>query len=356
MSYVTLPPGKGQSLVRFLTALVKTKGDPVSAAAMARAHGWSREFEVLQRAAVAPVDRNDATPAINSFLDDIATVVRAQLIIGRLTEIRRVRSNTRLITPTTGNSGKFVGEGAPAPVSEMAWNGDYSLPMLKAVGITVVTQEMIMNALPGTEDRLAADLIAGVADGINRNFIDPAYSAITNVRPASITNDVAPVANIGVPTVTSVDAAIRAAVAQLTNIEMALTSSYWVMSPKFAVWLATARLNDGAPAYPTVSVRAGGTLAGIPVILSTSCNASGSPGEEFCVLVEASDVVMTDDASPEVSISKAFAIQMDDSPSAGASTLVSAFQLGLVGIRATVPMNFRKRRANSVAVISGITL
>jgi HK97 family phage major capsid protein len=184
-------------------------------------------------------------------------------------------------------------------------------------------------------------------------FIDPANGGVPETTPASVTHNGAKITSTG-SSVTQIDADLTSAIQALVNAEMPLSTATWVMAPTTAAALSLKRGSGGAPAYPGITVR-GGSLCGLPVLTSTSCTATGSPGERFIALVEAGDILYADDGQAEISISGEATLQMNDAPSGGDQQGVSLWQNGLAAIRATRFVNWQARRSGAAAVIESVS-
>lgn len=81
-------------------------------------------------------------------------------------------------------------------------------------------------------------------------------------------------------------------------------------------------------------------------------------GEQL-ILVNAQDVYLADDGQVVIDASREASLQMEDSPTNSSKTgtgaqLVSMFQTNSVAIRAERFINWRKRRPEAVAYVSGV--
>ncbi len=121
---------------------------------------------------------------------------------------------------------------------------------------------------------------------------------------------------------------------------------YFIVSPRGAMWLAMQHV-DGAPLFPSVGPT-GGTIAGVPVLTSP---AAGSR----LILVAAEHLVVTDEGI-EIERARHASIQMDSAPTTDittptATSLVSAWQAGMVVLRAIRYLHWTKLRANCAAFL-----
>jgi len=341
---------RGLEVARFCRALQRARGDHLGAAAFAAGRGWSRTAEALEKAAVSPLTTTTASGAVGAYINDLAAVLRAGSIIGRLPLLRRADFNTRLIQGTDGSTGGFVDENAPAPVSELALSEFDPLRAHRCAALTVLSAEAFNFGVPGTDEALAQDITAGCREALDRAFVDPANAGA--VGPASVTYNAPRFAAPASPA--DIDAAIRACLGTLTGADCDLSTAMWIMSPKLAAYLSTARgTGDVLPAFPGMTAN-GGALAGLPVVTSRACVGTGSPAEELLVLVEQREVGIAL-GDPEIMFTTQAAVRMDTAPTSPAQ-LVSLWQHGLVGFRCTQMADWRVRRAGAVAfaVINGV--
>ena len=154
--------------------------------------------------------------------------------------------------------------------------------------------------------------------------------------------------------IASIDHDLGLMIGSLVAAECPLSTACWIMSPITATALALRRGTDGAPAYPQVTAR-GGFLIGLPVLVSTVCAASGSPGERFIALVEQSEILVADDGGGDVQLATRAALQMNDAPAAGAAQLVSLWSSDMVGLRLLRYVNWARRRTGAACVLRDVT-
>ena len=153
----------------------------------------------------------------------------------------------------TGAAAHWTGEGQLKPLSPIVYSAD-ALSPLKVVALTVATMETLRDTSPAAEALIRADLMRATAEKLDMAFIDPANAGIPDVTPASVTNGVTPIPATASPAADLTDL--------FNDFDGDLEAAYLVMHPTDAVSLA-------GPTYPNIGAR-GGTLAGIPVIVSRS--------------------------------------------------------------------------------------
>lgn len=341
---------KGTAFTRYAMALARSKGDLHNAASLAR--GWSDtpEVETVLKAAVAAGTTTDAVWAkplveYQSMANEFIEMLRPATIVGRMPGLRRVEFNIKIPRQTSGASAGWVGEGAPKPLSKLAFDA-ITMAAFKAAVIVVITEELARFSSPSAEALVRTDLIAAIAQFIDTQFLDPAKAAVVGTSPASITNGVAG----QTPSGTSQDNAL-ADLAKLVNLFSTanhnMTSMAWVMTPARAATLGLARNVMGVPEFPGIGAD-GGTLFGFPVITSTNIVA-GSSGDRI-FLVETSEILFADDGVM-LDTSREASVQMNDSPdnpATATTVLISLWQNNLVGIRAERFVNWLPRRTGVV--------
>lgn len=357
----------GIAFARYAIALGRAKGNIMHAAEIAKQwkdttpevglfieqivkHG---SVDALMKTAVAAGTTSDSTWAgplvyAQNMVSEFIEFLRPQTIIGRMPGLRRVPFNIRIPRQTAGTSGTFVGEGLPTPVRKASFDA-LTLTWAKASTIAVLTQELVMMSNPSAEALVRNDLAAGIAAYLDRRFIDPSYAGVANVSPASISNGVASRQASGA-TLAAIDADVAYLLQQAANAELSLSSAMWLMSPSLAIQLGTIRTTYGDLAFPKLGVE-GGEFKGLPAITSNSIVSNGSPGEQQLFLVVQNEVLLADDGQMLLDMSTEASVQMDDAPSAGAQSLVSLWQNGMVGLKCDRWINWAKRRSAAVQYI-----
>jgi HK97 family phage major capsid protein len=140
----------------------------------------------------------------------------------------------------------------------------------------------------------------------------------------------------------------------LSADDEALDRSVWIMSSRTKNALALLRGSGGAQAFPTMSDRIP-TLLGRPVFTSGAAYASGSPGEAFIVLLDPRQILLADPGIVEIVPTRQSAVQMSDTPTAGATTLTSLWQSNLVAVAAERWISWKRTSDTGVVVLSDVT-
>jgi HK97 family phage major capsid protein/HK97 family phage prohead protease len=346
---------KGTGFTRYAMALAVAKGNLMQAERLSQVWKDTPEVNLVLRAAVDAGTTSDATWAgplvqYQDLVSEFVDLLRNATILGRMGSVRRVPFNVRIPRQTTGATGSFVGEGAPVPVREVAFD-NILLPWSKASAIVVITAELARLSNPSAEALVRQDLIDGIAEFLDRRLIDPAFPGVANVSPPSLTHGVTPRAASGA-TLAAIDDDVGAIMQAYASTNQSLATGVWVMSPSLAITLSLLRTNQDTPAFPGMGM-AGGTFYGLPAITSNAVAPSGSPGDQHLILVNQAEVLLADDGQMMIDASMEASLQMKDDPSAGAQSLVSLWQNGLVGVKVDRWIYWTKRRAGAVQYIDG---
>ena len=363
---VTLPQGsgiisvtrnlpKGTAFTRYAMAVAQSKGNLWQAQKIAERWKDTPEVGLVLRAAADAGTTSDvawAGPLVQyqDLIGEFIELLRNQTILGRMGSVRRVPFNVRMHRQTAGSTGAFVGEGQPTPVRELAFD-NVTLPWAKASTIVVITAELAKVSSPSAETLVRDDLLAGMAEFLDKRLIDPAFAGVANVSPASLTNGVTPRQASG-STLAAIDDDVTFIMSVYAAANQGLQTAVWVMSPSQAIRLSMLRTNQDVPAFPGLTM-SGGTWYGLPVIVSNGVAPSGSPGDQQIILVNQNDIFLADDGQMVIDASMEASLQMSDTPSAGAQSLVSLWQNGLMGLKVDRWIYWTKRRAEAVQYIDG---
>lgn len=365
---------KGIGFARLVGCFAASKGVPMQALEMAKqrfpndaklhsALSVLTRFngEHLMKAAVdvgTTTDSDFAAPLVNYSVlaNEFIEFLRPQTVIGRIPDLRMVPFNIRVPRQTGGATAQWVGEGAPKPVGQQAF--DYvQLGYTKLAIISAITQELARFSQPNAEVLIRDDLAKAVVQQMDADFLEPSNAGTANVKPASITNGIAPIGSLG-----NSEQNIRDDVKALFNAFVSANvdpaGAVWLMHTSTALGLSLAVNALGQPSFPGITMN-GGTFFGLPVVTSSSAGFTpdGSPTEKIVVLARANDILLADDGQVTVDTSSEASVQMESEPTnpvAAATVLISAFQQNLLFIRAERFINWVRGRTASVAVLGNV--
>ena len=354
------PLEKGIGFARYAMVLAKAQGNPMMAEQIAaRQYPDSPELTTVLKAAVAAGNTTDATwakPLVEyaTMSTEFLEFLRPQTILGKFGQggipgLRRVPFNVRIVGQSSGGTAGWVGEGKAKPLTKFGFDA-VNLGWAKVAGITVLTEELIRFSNPAAEQLVRDGLRDAIVERLDIDFTNPAKAAVAGVSPASITNGVTPLVPAGTGTVDNMRTDIQAMFAAYIAANMAPTSGVWLMSSMGALQIAMLTNPLGQPEYAGVTM-AGGSLFGLPIIVSDYI-AAGT-----VILVNAQDVYLADDGDVMIDASREASLEMNDAPTGNSNTgtgasLVSMFQTNSVAIRCEKYVNWAKRRAQAVQIIT----
>lgn len=299
-------------------------------------------FEKAAVAAGTTLDATFASPlsALRPLADAFLELVRPATLIGRIPGLRHVPFNVSVPLQTVGGTYGWIGEGAPAPVSESDFS-TVSVGRSKVAGIIVLTDELVKMSSPSAVQVMQREMIEGTRRFLDAQFVDPAVAAVANVNPASITNGASSTASAGstqANAATDFQALVSTFVAANPNVEHLVV----LMTPSNGVALSRAL------GQPSLGLK-GGTAFGVPVITS------GAVGNRLIAL-DASQILVADEGAVDIDASRNPLVQMDSAPtdpSTSATVYLSLWQRNLVGIRVVRMVHWMRAAASAVHYISG---
>lgn len=337
---------KGTGFARYAMALAAGRGSVSDALKYVEARQkWMDETpEVAQFIKADPGTTTDATwaaPLVQpaNLASEFIELLRPATILGRIDGIRRVPFNVRIPVQTGGSTVNWVGEAAPKPVSELAFDA-ITLGMNKVAGIVVLTDELVRSSSPAAEQVVRNDLVAQIARFVDAQFIDPAVAAGAN-NPASITNGVTPVAASGTDA-ESLYWDLNSALAKFDDTDLGSGGITIIMRSGTARGISSLRNALGQFEFNGLSV-GGGVLNGLQVITSNSVPAG------VIILVKGDEILLADDGQTLLDASRDATLDLNG----GTTPNFNLFQRNAIGIRAERFMTWRKRRADAVSVITG---
>jgi HK97 family phage major capsid protein/HK97 family phage prohead protease len=340
-----VPPAT--AFIRYCQALAVSKGSTLQAVEYAkRWQDSTPEVELLLKAAVAAGTTTDATWAgplapMKPMTNEFIALLRPATILGKVPGFIPVPFNVSVASQTGGGTYQWVGQGAPKPVGKLAF-ATITLGITKAAGIIVITEELARTSTPSAEDVIRRDMIAGIAQFLDQQFIDPAAAAVAGVSPGSVTNGVAPITSAG-PTPANARTDIQAMANAMTALNISTAGAVLILSETNALAFVNALNPLGQPLFPGMA-QDGGTIMGYKAVTSQAAGTT-------VALVQPGQVLYADDGGVTIDVSREASLQMDtvlDNPLVATSILTSLWQNNLVGLRAERFINWKKARAGVV--------
>ena len=336
----------GMPFVRKAMALLVCHGNTWEAAEYAKRWDDSTpEVALSLKAAVAPGTTTDATwaaPLVNQqMVNDFIELLRPATILGKIPGLRNVPFNVKVPMQTAGGTYGWVGEAKPKPLTKLAFSSD-TLGMTKVAGIIVLTEELVRSSNPSAEALCRQDMVAGIAQFLDQQFIDPAIAAVTGVNPASITN--------GAPTAAATTnplADIMALISHFSSNNIPVDGLAFIMSAANALSLSFRSNLDGSPQFPGIGI-GGGSYRGLSFITSNTAGTN-------VVALQPAYILYADDGGVTIDASREASLQMDSAPMspADATTVyVSLFQTNSVALRAERFINWKRIGTNAVKYLT----
>ena len=338
-------PGTG--FIRYCQALAVAKGSPMQALEYAkRWHDSTPEVELVLKAAVAAGTTTDATWAgplapIKPLTDEFIAFLRPATILGKIDTFMKVPFNVSVAAQTGGGTYQWVGQGAPKPVGKLAFV-TVTLGITKCAGIIVITEELARNSSPDAEQVIRRDMIAGIAQFLDTEFIDPSKAAVAGVSPGSVTNGVTPITTAGTsPANARTD--IQALAAAMTAANISTAGAVLVLSETNALALTNALNPLGQQLFPGMAQQ-GGSIMGYKAVASQAAGTT-------VALIKPDQILYADDGGVTIDVSREASLQMDSAPMAAPDAtvvLTSLWQMNYVGLRAERFINWKKARTGVV--------
>ena len=353
---------KGIPLARYTLAKMAQAAGYGNAYELAKSREqWMAETPEVVEALRAPVPFGTTTDSVwagplvqyQVLSQNFAEFLYPMTIIGRIQGFTRVPFKVRVPVQTQGATVNWVGEGAPKPLTSLAFT-TVTLDFAKIAGIIPLTEELVRASSPSVETIVRDSLASSITKFMDAQFVDPTKAADAN-SPASIINGITPVVPTGITGAALIKDINTLLTSFLTN-NLSLGSATWIMTQRLALQIGSIQNSLGQQMFPGLS-KDGGTLAGIPVVASENIpSTTGSPAEGSpMILLLASEVLMADDGQVTIDASREASLQMEsapNSPPTGSTVMVSLWQQNAIAIKAERFINWRLRRSNAAAYIS----
>ena len=355
---------KGLAMAQLVRLQFQSKGIPHIAVQIAESQKQSLDPRVVDmtKAAVSAAATtvpswagNLATPG--GIYGDFVEFLRPLTILGRfgnggIPSLRTVPFGVPLLGQTSGGQGYWVGEGKAKPLTKFDTETK-KLEPLKVANIAVITNEMLLRASIAADTWIRDELVRALIARMDTDFVNPAKTAVAGVSPASITNGVTPIVSSG-----NDAAAIRADVSSVldayADANNDLTAGVWIFGAKIAQRLSMMQTPLGqGKEFPGLTMR-GGEFEGFPAIVSNYVPA------ETVVFLNANDVYFGDEGGFDVKMSGEASLEMLDDPvgdsvtPTGAASMVSMFQTNSTAFLAERHLNWMKRRAFAVQLLTQV--
>ncbi len=307
---------------RYLQALAMAKGDPVSAISIVENTKWldrAQLIAALQKAAVSGMSTSDLAfqTVQDSFLDAMRSV---SIPLALMPYMNAVPEQTRIYVNNSGEIAAEVLEGQSIPTVKGDWSTVLMTPR-KFAAVSVKTVELVMSASPMAATAMTRDLAGAVGERENYGFVSPFASGSILYGATHFSCSGSAMANV--------DTDLKQLMGDVPFVSR--KGCAFLMAEETATYLSLVRGSGGNLAYPTISP-SGGSLCGLPVLISRACSDEYSPSGRVIGLVNPSQIYWSEEGGISLSTSTQAALQQDSAPS-GSSQQVSMFQANAVALK-----------------------
>lgn len=277
--------------------------------------------------------------------------LRPMTIVDRLQGFRRVPFNVKVPRMTTGQSGYWVGEAKPAPLTSGVFD-TVTMGKTKVASISVLTKEQIRFSNIAAETTIRNDLAAGSVATLDSTFIGTG-AAVANVSPAGLLNGVSAQSTNGA-TADDVREDLANLYKLLSAANIRLGGVAFVTTERLQKAISLMRSSLGIAEFPGADT----TLDGQQFL------GSNHVGGGDLIAISTPDILLADDGEVSVEMSDQASLEMLDgsleqdltngtgSPTAG---MVSMFQTGAVAIKVSRFINWQKARSAAVQYVGDAT-
>lgn len=341
---------------RYIRTAIASKGAPEVGMAFALAQNWNNAQVVAADVKAVSGAMSTADYAATAVAEDFSAAVRARTVIGRLTAARRVPPLVRILNNLGKASAAFVGQGKPIKVSKLELSGGV-MKELKVCGMGVFGTELLQSSSPAADAILSDELAAACSEAMDQAFLDPSNAGVVDETPAAVTYGAPAFASTGT-SFAQVDADLTNMLQMIVAAGSDMLNAVWILRPESAIFLSTLRDPNGGLAYPAITVL-GGTLKGLPVIVSANLPEPGSPALGHIVLLDQSQLAIVDEGAAKIEVFQQGALEMLDNPTNNsvtgtATNMISLFQVSCAAFRGTLWTNWQMRRP-FIAVLSNVS-
>jgi HK97 family phage major capsid protein len=307
---------------RFLQCMSVGKNNAHVAKSFAESQGqWSDRSQLVNvfKSITEATGTDDYHAAYVPVAEAFLGAMRGFSVPMRLTNLKRVPMLTRLYLNSAGVTSVRVQEGAAVPVMRGTWDTETLRPK-KHAGIVIQTDELIRSASHLAQSAIVFDLAEATAEAENLSFVSPEQTGSALYGAPHFTGSGASLANV--------DADLKRLVDLVEGA--ARPGAAFTMTKESATVLSLMRGTGGGNAYPAISPQ-GGSLLGLPVLITSACTLVGSPTTRIVGLLDPSRIFFADDSKVTLTTSAAALLEMSDDPDGDSLTgtptnTVSMFQ------------------------------
>lgn len=354
---------KGVSFARYVICMANAQGNSELAAIYAERH-YADDPRIANFARLTPEQKAavpaaytggsgwaDAIAAANTIGSEFVEFLRPMNVLDRINGFRRVPFNVKVSRQTTGQSGYWVGEALPTPLTKGVFD-TVTMGKTKVGAISVMSKEQMRFSNINAEAAVRDDLARAVAAKMDSSFLG-AGAGTANVEPAGLVNGVTGTASAGA-TADDVRTDLVNLFEPFSAANISRSGITYVTTENLHYAVLVMRSSLGVNEFPGVTAE-GGTLDGRPFLSSNHI------GGGQVLAISAPDILLADDGEVGVEMSDQASLEMLDgsltqSGQAGTgASVVSLWQNGLVAIKCERFVNWTKARSAAVQRITGAT-
>lgn len=205
-----------------------------------------------------------------------------------------------------------IGEAQPIPLAISNFSDEGELPLVKVGGLLGYTQEFLRNLAPEIDDALNRAFLNAIARATDAALLRRLIDNSATLMPAS--------SDFAEDIKTAAEIILGGKAGRL----------HLVISPQNALEISLATAPDGTFLFPNFDSNSGGSIAGLSVHISDQLTEDSSGPS--AILFDASRIA-ANRGSIDVQRSESASVQMSDSPTNGATQVVSSFQTNSVFLR-----------------------
>lgn len=253
----------------------------------------------------------------------------------------------RIPKMTVGITASYIGENLPAPKTQPQF-GNVTLTFKKLACVVPLSNDLMRYSSPGADAIVRDDVVNGMADAENRNFLRGDGTAST---PKGFLNWCLPTQNItanATSNLANITADLGTLIVTLMNQNIKMIKPGWIWAPRTWNFLMTVQTANGVFPYRDELMR--GTFWGWPYGVTTAIPinlGTGAVGQSEIYLVDFADAALGEGLSLVVDASQEAAYN-------DGGTVVSAYSNDQTVIRAIAEHDLVMRRLESVAVLNSV--
>lgn len=253
----------------------------------------------------------------------------------------------RIPKMTVGSTFTYQGENTNAGKTQPQF-GNVTLTFKKLSGVVPISNDLMRYSSPGADAIVRDDMVNGIADAENRNFLRGDGTAAT---PVGLLNWCLAANNFAAnqtSNLANITADLGAMIVRLMNNNIKMIKPGWIWAPRTWNFLMTLQTTNGVFPFRDELMRGTfwgwpyGTTTAVPINIAKTSSAS-------------SEIYLVDFA--DAAIGEALNMTIDASQEAAywdGSSVISAFSQDQTVIRAISEHDFVMRRAESIAVLNSV--